>query len=414
MDTRELVKKLRIDQKDTAYDSELSSCHMALYRQLNHIFQGFGSILKNNRINYHMSYLTLELNKSNPEISLIRMIQEDIEYIIQMTHFVIELYYVNRIKEIKEYAKKLHSLYDQLLRKSEESPSHYLIENHWIIFQTYLYFCENAPKKYKVTWEDNYEGYDIIRNGFTEGFQQLTNEKYAKAFESKTSKKFHKNYIEIIEKYCEILYTKTLLGDNLTEPEIALLTFIIRDLGNLFRDPQRDGKDYGKLTRILGSNNWEKIDYSLRCRLWELIDGLIPRKNVSVTETNFFGEIETKQKTVCDYSIVNKYLRCSNEDGIRDRLAIIEQKIKTPSTYRILNQLTDIYSFFASVPPVEAEIAPGQLFQFEQDLSKLHKYAMELEQKYHQKMDFVTKFQVQCRAIYCQNVNKAINNIRWV
>jgi hypothetical protein len=88
-----------------------------------------------------------------------------------------------------------------------------------------------------------------------------------------------------------------------------------------------------------------------------------------------------KEKISYDYSIIKKYLCVIHEDDIPGILALIEQKIKFPKIYRIMNMLSDMTSFFAS-PGIEDNIDTEVLDQFEKKLAKLHKFSGEIEQKF--------------------------------
>jgi hypothetical protein len=72
MDTLELLKNLRFDNYDSTQGSELASYNLVLHRQLNYIFQGFGDILENNRINYH-KHQQLAACKELMEYGIIKM-----------------------------------------------------------------------------------------------------------------------------------------------------------------------------------------------------------------------------------------------------------------------------------------------------------------------------------------------------
>jgi hypothetical protein len=146
------------------------------------------------------------------------------------------------------------------------------------------------------------------------------------------------------------------------------------------------------------NNQWEKIDYDIRCRLWELIDNLVIRTEIS--------DSVQEQSTGCketefDYSIINKYLRCTNEEDIRARLELIEQKLKRPRSYRIMNMLSDMTSFFDSPLMREDSLDIKAITQFEEELVKLHQMFENLEKKYDSEAVFND---------YIKDIYEAVNN----
>ena len=132
--------------------------------------------------------------------------------------------------------------------------------------------------------------------------------------------------------------------------------------------------------------------------MWELIDNLTIRKVIPITEIKEHKEVVVRTEIVFDYSIVNKYLRCTNEEDIRVRLELIEQKLKRPRSYRIMNMLSDMTSFFDSPLMNEDSL---DITQFEEELVKLHQMFENLERKYDSEAVFND---------YIKDIYEAVNN----
>ena len=379
MDTLELLKQLRFDNYESDQGSELASYNLVLHRQLDYIFQGFDNILENNRINYH----TPLFDDKSPQVrELIMMIQKDMEYILQMSLFVIRLYYVDKHNQIKTYADKIEKLYDIILKKWEQPYYEYLFDMDRHIIRIYNFFDEYASKFFENDWNSSWESYENTINGFSKEFKHPTeNSKFKQAFKTDKARAFRKKFMDVFELYRSALFSNSLLGDNLTASERELIKYIVVDLYGKYckESPKTHKISTRKLTNILQDNQWEKIDYNMRCRLWELINNLVIRTEISDSEQK---QSTGCKKTECDYSIINKYLRCTNEDDIRGRLELIEQKLKRPRSYRIMNILSDMTSFFDSPLTNEEALDMEGLTQFERELATLYKTFDNLLEKY--------------------------------
>lgn len=414
MNTLDLLKKERFEQYDFTSSATLSAYNLVLHRQLNYIFGGFGDILDNNRINFH---IPLDSQTQLSDHQLLNILQEDIEHILQMSHFVINLCYVEKNEGGREYAKTLEDLYDVLLSERKHISVSQWMDKSVAIFHAYKYFKDNVSGNFENLWLASYKKYEIITNGYTNEF--LTPEKngskvFKDAFSTRAAQGFRKKFVDVVQLYSSGLFSKSLLGDNLKDNEIAFLTYIVKDLYTEYAeyDDNKNNFQTHKLTTIMKTNQWEKIDYSMRCKLWELIDNLTIRKVIPITEIEGHKEVVVRKEIVFDYSIVNKYLRCNSEDDIRARLAIIEQKIKSPRAYRILQITSEISSFFESKQPVEEilmectnQLMPNDLEWFEATLSKLnlvlneYKRVVPAEDQYNEQI---------WESLHndCQNVNK--------
>jgi hypothetical protein len=388
MDTLELLKQLRFNGSyDSTQSAELASYNMVLHRQLNYIFRGFEGIIKDNRIRFHISHSWLELNQPESEIQLFQTLLKDMEHIVQMAGSVAELYIAN-IEEKEQHMGCLECLFDNILNCQSKSSVETL---HDIIQTTYEEFSKNLARRYPITWEKNWKYHENILDAYNEGSLKLGSEIAEDFSTTGISRSFRKKFNQTVDFMISLLYTKSLLGKELDENEIALLTFIVKDLGGQYgdttskdeEDSEKDKKKKGRksLTYILKNNEWEKIEYSMRCRLWKHIERLIIKDIDTVIVENDCGEMVAKEEISYDYSIIKKYLCVIHEDDIPGILALIEQKIKFPKIYRIMNMLSDMTSFFAS-SGIEDNIDTEVLDQFEKELAKLHKIASEIEQNF--------------------------------
>lgn len=389
MDTLELLKQLRFEG---AYDStqiaELASYNMVLHRQLNYIFRGFGSKIKDNRFRFHVPYSRLEIEQPSTDVELIQRLQDDLAHIVQMTGFVTELYVADtEAKIMAQHMKNLKKIFSQILACQDEDSAKNI---HEAIQSMYDSFSKTIALKYEVTWDKNWKHHEEILEAYNEGSLNLGQQKTNNSSSKRIRKAFKENFHHAVGRIISLLYTKSLLGTDLGENEIALLTFIVKDLGEKYgntknmdeEDNQEDTKKNDKtLTYILKDDEWEKIDYSMRCQLWELIEGLVIENIEIIVAINDCGETVTVEDTSYDYSTLRKYLRITHDEDIRSILALIKQKIMFPKTYRIMNMLSDMTSFFA-LTGIEETVDPEKLDQLEKKLAIAHKLAGDIEQSF--------------------------------
>ena len=375
-------------------EPEVLSTKMKLLRQLNYIFFGFGYLISKNRENQHPIRFLSDFELSPEEFTLVQTIKTNIEHILQMFNVVYKKYYKEKNADLEQDMHNLNQLFDHICNTLEGDdntlPTELIIAHHKKISETYDIFQQRASRKYPTTWHNSICSYEDIEWFCTKEFLNVHAGPFSEIFDTPPSRRFHKKFVTVLTYYHTVLYPSSVLGSNLNQEEIDFLTFILVDLNDR----------YPKLTDIIRKDLWEKIDATLRNRLVELIDRLIPTTQVIKPRIKYDGEVVQEKITEYDYTVVKKYLNCHTSADAADRIFQIKHHILNPHACRIENMLAELSDLFNPCNPIEDRIAVTDLIDVCKKLNSVIKIKRKIEQKFEG--DYSLTSQIDC--IFDKNI----------